>query len=44
MAIASNKCDLVADRVCKQEDVEAYARSIGAISFDTSAAQNKGQP
>lgn len=42
LALAANKSDLERSRQVKQADVEAYAASIGAALFGTSAKLNKG--
>ena len=42
LALAANKSDLERSRQVKQEDAEAYAASIGAVLFGTSAKLNKG--
>jgi GTPase SAR1 family protein len=41
-ALAANKSDLERSRQVRQEDAEAYAVSIGAALFATSAKLNKG--
>mmetsp|Transcript_23296 Transcript_23296/g.64054 ORF Transcript_23296/g.64054 Transcript_23296/m.64054 type:complete len:200 (-) Transcript_23296:218-817(-) len=41
LAIAANKCDL-ADRAVPAETLKAYADSIGALLFETSAKSNHG--
>jgi Ras-related protein Rab-21 len=42
LTIAGNKCDLERNRVVSQEKAEAYANSVGAKHFNTSAKLNKG--
>ena len=42
LALAANKSDLERSRQVKQADVEAYAASIGAALFGTSAKLDKG--
>eukprot|EP00290_Baffinella_frigidus_P015059 CAMPEP_0180157762 /NCGR_PEP_ID=MMETSP0986-20121125/26450_1 /TAXON_ID=697907 /ORGANISM="non described non described, Strain CCMP2293" /LENGTH=197 /DNA_ID=CAMNT_0022107375 /DNA_START=62 /DNA_END=651 /DNA_ORIENTATION=+ len=42
LALACNKADLVDERRVPLQEAEAYARSIGATAFDTSAKSDKG--
>jgi len=42
LVIAGNKCDLERQRKVTQEEAEAYARSVGAEHFNTSAKLSKG--
>ncbi|EAL64032.1 Rab GTPase [Dictyostelium discoideum AX4] len=42
LCIIGNKCDLEKTRVIPLADAEAYAKSVGAIHYSTSAKLNKG--
>lgn len=42
IAIAGNKCDLEKDRHVDKKEALAYAESVGATHYDTSAKANKG--
>jgi len=42
VVIAGNKCDLEKQRAVSREQVEEYAKSVGAVHIETSAKQNKG--
>jgi len=42
LVIAGNKCDLERQRVVSLEEAEAYAKTVGAEHFSTSAKMSKG--
>ena len=42
LAIAGNKCDLEKSRVVSLEEAEAYASTVGAKHYSTSAKMNQG--
>jgi len=42
LVIAGNKCDLERQRVVSLEEAEAYAKTVGAQHFSTSAKMSKG--
>mmetsp|Transcript_884 Transcript_884/g.2394 ORF Transcript_884/g.2394 Transcript_884/m.2394 type:complete len:150 (-) Transcript_884:132-581(-) len=42
IAIAGNKCDLERQRTVDNAEAEAYAESVGAVHFLTSAKANRG--
>lgn len=42
LVIAGNKCDLERQRVVSLEEAEAYAKTVGAQHFSTSAKLSKG--
>jgi Ras-related protein Rab-21 len=42
IAIAGNKCDLEKDRHVDKKEALAYADTVGATHYDTSAKANKG--
>jgi len=42
LVIAGNKCDLERQRVVSLEEAEAYAKTVGAEHFSTSAKMDKG--
>jgi len=42
LVIVGNKCDLERQRKVTQEEAEAYAKTVGAEHFNTSAKLNKG--
>jgi Ras-related protein Rab-21 len=42
LAIAGNKCDLEKSRVVSLDEAEAYAATVGAKHYSTSAKMNQG--
>lgn len=42
VVIAGNKCDLEKQRAVDKQQVEEYAKKVGAVHIETSAKQNKG--